>query len=155
MILRSGIRHLYHLAHLYGIQMAYYDVNHHRQQASEESLLAVLRSLGAPVASLQDVPSAWRERQQVLWRRAIEPVIVAWNGESFPVEIRLPLSAADANLKCHLKLESGEELRWKWHGPIRYDHDFRHPTPIAQSVLPFKGEGGSPPGTSRRCTPAS
>jgi len=46
----------------------------------------------------------------------IEPVVVAWNGESLPVEIRLPLSASDANLKCHLKLETGKHLRWDWHG---------------------------------------
>jgi len=112
----SGVRFLHQLARLYGVQTAYYDVNHHRQQASEESLLAVLRSLGAPVASVQDVPSAWRERQQVLWQRVIEPVVVAWNGESLPVDIRLPLSASDGNLKCHLKLESSEQLRWEWHG---------------------------------------
>ena len=112
----SGVRFLHQLARLYGVQTAYYDVNHHRQQASEESLLAILRSLGAPVASVQDVPSAWRERQQVLWQRVIEPVVVAWNGESLPVDIRLPLSASDGNLKCHLKLESSEQLRWEWHG---------------------------------------
>jgi 4-alpha-glucanotransferase len=112
----SRIRLLYQLGQLYGVQTAYYDVFHCRQQASVESLLAVLRSLGAPVASLQDVPSAWRERQQVLWQRVIEPVIVAWNGELLPAKIRLPLSASDANLKCHLKLQSSEELRWEWHG---------------------------------------
>ncbi|MFC1967880.1 4-alpha-glucanotransferase [Chloroflexota bacterium] len=112
----SSIRFLHRLARLYGVQTAYYDVNHHRQQASEESLLAVLGSLGAPVASLQDVPSAWRERQQVLSQRVIEPVIVARNGEPLLVEIRLPLSVADANLDCHLNLETGEHLRWEWHG---------------------------------------
>jgi 4-alpha-glucanotransferase len=62
----SSARFLHQLARLYGVQTAYYDVNHHRQQASQESLLAVLRSLGAPVANLQDLPSAWRQRQQVL-----------------------------------------------------------------------------------------
>ena len=112
----SGIRSLHQLARLYGVQTAYYDVNHHRQQATEESLLAVLRSLGASVADLQDVPSAWRERQQVLWQRLIEPVVVAWNGEPLPVEIRLPLSAADVNLNCHLDLETGEHQRWEWYG---------------------------------------
>lgn len=110
------VKHLHQLARLYSIQTAYYDVNHHRQRASEESLLVVLRSLGAPVASLQDVPSAWRERQQELWQRVIEPVIVAWNGIPFLVEIRLPPSMADANLTCHLNLESGEQLQWEWYG---------------------------------------
>ncbi|MFB0559563.1 MAG: 4-alpha-glucanotransferase [Dehalococcoidales bacterium] len=112
----SSDRFLHQLARLYGVQMAYYDMNHHRQQASEESLLAVLRSLGAPVASLQDVLSAWRERQQALWQQMIEPVVVAWNGEPLPVEIHLPLSVAETNLNCYLNLESGEHLRWDWHG---------------------------------------
>jgi len=111
----SSVRFLRQLARLYGVQTAYYDVNHHWQQASEESLLAVLCSLGAPVANLQDVPSACRERQQVLWQRAIEPVIVASSGEPAQVEVHLPLSAADANLDCHLKLETGEQMRWEWH----------------------------------------
>jgi 4-alpha-glucanotransferase len=112
----SSVRFLHQLARLYDVQTAYYDVNHHRQEASEESLLAVLRSLGAPVASLRDVPLAWRELQQALWRRVIEPVVVAWNGESLPMEVHLPLNASEANLKCHLKLETGKHLRWEWHG---------------------------------------
>ncbi|MDY6893497.1 MAG: 4-alpha-glucanotransferase [Chloroflexota bacterium] len=112
----SSVRFLHQLARLYSIQTAYYDVNHHRQQASEESLLAALRSLGAPLVNLQDVPSAWRERQQVVWQKVIEPVIVAWNGEAVPVEVRLPRSAADANLNCHLDLETGEEMKWEWRG---------------------------------------
>ena len=112
----SSVRFLHQLARLYSIQTAYYDVNHHRQQASDESLLAALRSLGAPLVNLQDVPSAWRERQQVVWQKVIEPVIVAWNGEAVPVEVRLPRSAADANLNCHLDLETGEEMKWEWRG---------------------------------------
>jgi len=107
---------LHQLARLYGVQTSYYDVNHRQQHTSEESLLAILHSLGAPVASLQDVPSAWRERRQVLWQQVIEPVIVAWDGEPLPMKIRLPLCEADANLKCHLTLETDEELRWEWHG---------------------------------------
>jgi len=110
----SGIRFLHCLARLYGVQTAYYDVFHCRQQASAESLLAVLRSLGAPIATLQDAPSAWRERQQALWQHPLEPVVVAWNNEPSLAEVRLPCSAADATLNCHLKLETGEELRWEW-----------------------------------------
>jgi len=110
------MRLLYQLGQFYGIQTAYYDVFHRRQQVSAESLLVILRSLGAPVATLQDAPSAWRECQQVLWQRVVEPVIVAWNGEPLPVQIRLPLSASDTDLNCHLSLESGEHLQWQWHG---------------------------------------
>ncbi|MFC2048423.1 4-alpha-glucanotransferase [Chloroflexota bacterium] len=112
----SNIRFLYYLARLYGVQTAYYDVKHHRQQASNESLLAVLRSLGAPVATLQDVPSAWRERQQAVWQRVIEPISVFRNGESTPLEIHLPLDEAELNIDCHINLETVEHLQWEWHG---------------------------------------
>ena len=111
-----SVRSLHQLARLYSVQTAYYDVSHHRQQASEESLLAVLHSLGAPVATLQDVSSAWRERQQVLWQHPLEPVVVARNNEPFLAEVRLPLSEANATLSYHLKLETGKVLRYEWRG---------------------------------------
>ena len=44
----AGTGFLNKLARLYGVQTAYYDVHHRRRQASPESLLAILRSLGAP-----------------------------------------------------------------------------------------------------------
>jgi len=113
MSLPSGIRFLHHLAYLYGVQMAYYDVCHHRQQASTESLVAALRSLGAPIASLQDVHAAWRERREALWQRLLEPVIVAWDVELPLIQVRLPSTIAEALLNCHLKLETGEEQNWE------------------------------------------
>jgi 4-alpha-glucanotransferase len=116
MNLRSSLRFLHRLARLYGIQPAYYDMERHRHQASVEALLLVLRSLGAPVASLQDVPSAWRERWQAVWQRPLEPVAVAWDGEPLLVEVRLPSNIADSALNCQLRLESGERRQWEWHG---------------------------------------
>ncbi|MFC2041260.1 4-alpha-glucanotransferase [Chloroflexota bacterium] len=112
----SNVRLVHRLAHLYGVQTAYYDVFHRRQQAPVESLLAVLRSLGAPITTFQDIPSACRERQQALWQRPLEPVVVAWDSEPSLVEVRLPLSDANATANCHLNLETGEELQWEWHG---------------------------------------
>ena len=47
----SGISFLNRLARLYGLQTAYDDVHNQRQQASTESLLALLKSLGAPIAN--------------------------------------------------------------------------------------------------------
>lgn len=112
----TGIRLLYPLARLHGVQTAYYDAHHLRKQASTESLLAVLHSLGAPMATLQDARSAWREQQQRLWQRPLEPVLVAWDNKPLLASIRLPLDTAEATLSCHLKLETGEELRWEWRG---------------------------------------
>ena len=112
----SGSSFLNQLARLYGVQTAYYDVYHHRQQASTESLLAILRSLGAPIATLQDVPMAHRERRQAMWQRLLEPVTVAWDGEPAVIKIRLPSIIAEALLKCHLKLETNEQQSWEWPG---------------------------------------
>jgi len=116
MSLASGIRLLHHLARLYGIQTAYYDVNHQRKQASVDSLVAVLRSLGAHMASLRDAPSAWRQRRQALWQQLLEPVVIAWEGTPPLIQLRLPAGLAQATLSGHLKLETGEEESWQWPG---------------------------------------
>ncbi len=112
----SGTRLLHQLAHLYGVQTAYYDVSHHRQQAPAESLLEMLHALGAPLANLQGVPTAWREQRLARWQRMLEPVSVAWEDEPSSINIRLPSSMADARFNLHLKLESGETQRWQYPG---------------------------------------
>ena len=109
----SDIRFLNQLACLYGVQIAYYDVHRHRRQASTESLLAVLRTLGAPIATLQDVPLAWRERRQSMWQRCLEPITVAWDGGPVVVQVRLTSVITEAVLNCQLKLESGEQRSWE------------------------------------------
>jgi 4-alpha-glucanotransferase len=111
-----NIRLLHRLARQYGIQTAYYDVNHRRQQAPLESLTAVLQSLGAPITTPGDIHSAWRERHQALWQRLMEPVILAWDTEPPAIKINLKLTSSQARLNCNLKLESGEEHRWQYHG---------------------------------------
>jgi 4-alpha-glucanotransferase len=101
------------LARLYGVQTAYYDIDDRRQQAPVEALLAMLRALGAPIDSLRDVPQALRERRQALWRRPLEPVIVAWDGGPASLEVRLPQSL-DSPLIGHLALEDGNRQRYEW-----------------------------------------
>jgi len=110
------LRLAYQLAQLYGVQTVYHDVFHRRRQASGEALLAVLQALGAPVATLQDVPSVWREQQEVRFKRPLEPVTVAWDGEPPIVQLRLPSATAETTLSGHLTLESGEQKSWEWHG---------------------------------------
>jgi 4-alpha-glucanotransferase len=83
-------------------------VHHRRRQASVESLLGALKALGAPVASLNDIPSALRERRQSLLQRIIEPVIVAWDGGPPVVTVRFPAKAADDKITGRLELETGE-----------------------------------------------
>ncbi len=106
--------YLYQLARLYHVQTAYYDMAHHRHQASVDGLLAVIRALGAPVASLDDVASALRERKQALRQRMLEPVTVVW-GRKYPlIKVCLPVKLADYSLNGYLELESGERQIFKW-----------------------------------------
>lgn len=101
------------LARLHGVQTAYYDVSGSRKEASPESLLRVLRALGAPVETLRDVPAALRERRQATWQRGIEPVIVAWEGGPAEVRLSLPVQRVSGSLACELKLEGGEVKSWR------------------------------------------
>ena len=84
------MRLLHQLARLWGVQTVYYDVFHHQQRASKDALLAILQALGAPISTPRHIPSAYRDRQQALWQRPIEPVIVAWEGKLPVIELRLP-----------------------------------------------------------------
>lgn len=108
----ARIRGLHQLAHLHGVQTAYYDSSRQRRQAGPEALLLVLRSLGAPLERFEDVPAALRERRRSLWDRGLPPVAIAWDGIPTALELRLPASAARGRAKCRLRLDGGEEREW-------------------------------------------
>ncbi len=95
------------LARLYGIQTAYYGIGRKRTEASPESLLATLRALGAPLETFRDVPAALRQRQQDLWRRPAEPVVVVWDGAPGELELRVPVNRKGSRLAWRLELEDG------------------------------------------------
>lgn len=99
---------LHELAHLHGVQTAYYNVLHQRQPASVDTLLTILKALGVPLERLGDVPSALRERRKELWQCPLEPVTVAWNGNLSSLSLRLPASLAEVTLAYHLTMENGE-----------------------------------------------
>jgi len=105
---------LYQLARLYDVQTAYYDVAHKRQRTSADSLLAVLQALGAPVASMNEVASALRERSQALWQRVLEPVTVVWGRENPLIKACLPVNLIGYSLNGELELESGERRVFRW-----------------------------------------
>lgn len=103
------------LARMYGVQTAFYDVDRRRQKASPEGLLAVLRSLGATAESFADVQKASQERRQEFWCSPLEPVTVAWRGETTSVVLRVPASKAQGSARCDLTLETGERRQWDCH----------------------------------------
>lgn len=101
---------LQNLARLYNLQTAYIDGLGQMRQAPPESILSALKSLGAPVVSLDDVPGALRARHQALWQRAIEPVAVAWQEQPLKLKLRLPRRLAQASVTGEIILEDGERL---------------------------------------------
>src|SRR5262249_1302850 len=100
-------RKLAELAKLYGVQTSYKDMRKQRQEASVESVLLVLRALGAPVERMGDVSAALRKRNDELKERLLEPVTLAWDGQLKVSDVHLP-----ANSKPTLILENGETMAW-------------------------------------------
>ncbi len=103
---------LQNLARAYGVETDYRDNNGRRQEASAEALLAVVRALGSPVSSVEDIPGARRERRESYWRQPLEPVAVAWDGTPAEIELHVPSEKGSGVLQCHLMLETGEVRRW-------------------------------------------
>jgi 4-alpha-glucanotransferase len=117
MVYPAELRLLHQLARLYRVQTAYSDVSHRRRRAPVAALLAVLKELGAHLENLRDVPSAWRQRRQELWRRPLEPVTVVRVGEPLLIKVRLPAALAGAALSGHLTLEDGQQREWRGADP--------------------------------------
>lgn len=104
------------LARMYGVQTAFYDVQHRRLEASAETLMAVLRALGAPIERMADAAPAVRSKRLAEWSRMAEPVAVAWDGNLPSLGLRIPLGrgASRRRIAARMILEGGEERSWGW-----------------------------------------
>jgi len=114
--MQASLDRLHLLAELYGIKTAYLDMNERLRPASTDSLLAVLKAMGAPVSTLQDVPSALREKRLQLWQRPLEPVTVFRNSGILTIDLRLPAGSADIPMTAALLMENGETKTLYWRG---------------------------------------
>src|SRR5262249_40497426 len=103
---------LHALADSYGVQKSYFDDQGKVISATPDALLAVLGVLGAPLQRPEEAADSLRARRQTIWRRAIEPVHVARDGCAVDVPLRLPATAASAQLTCRLSLDWGETKEW-------------------------------------------
>ncbi len=100
------------LARSCGVHVEYTDTSGNLQDASTESLLAVLRALGAEIDGPIDAARVLAERRLAAWRRAIEPVVVAWDGLAPAIEVRVPASLSSSTIACRLIPEVGEARSW-------------------------------------------
>src|SRR3954470_11582242 len=94
------------LAESYGVQTSYEDDRGRPREAAADSLVAVLRVLGAPLERLEESADALRARRQALWQRMLEPVLIAWDGLGGEALLRLPAQANGRTLSCQLHFES-------------------------------------------------
>jgi hypothetical protein len=107
----SSARPLRELAWSCGVQTTFRDTTGRRRSASVDSLLAVLAALGEPVGAPEHAAEALARRRAERAERLLEPVLLAWDGRSDGVEVRLPARAA-ARIRARLDLEGGEERSW-------------------------------------------
>jgi 4-alpha-glucanotransferase len=101
------------LARSYGVQLEYRDMSGRIKSASVDSLLAILKALGADLMSEADAPEALRERRLQRWRRGVDPVIVLWEEDGDgSIEIRIPEAIACAEFICRLESETDDAREW-------------------------------------------
>lgn len=99
------------LAREWGVQTSYVDAEGTRRSAHDEALLGALRARGAPVESMKDVRAALKQRERTLAGRAIEPVVVAWDGRMREVPVRFARTGRLA--RCTLTTEDGDRRVWE------------------------------------------
>ncbi len=84
------------------------------RHASEEALIAVLRSLGAAVNNSMDIPSAQKLKHLQDWQYVCPPVMVFWEGSPPFIHLKLPAYLLGAALPATFVLESGEVREFLW-----------------------------------------
>lgn len=99
------------LAELHGVLTSYRDVQDRLVEATPDALVAVLRALGAPIDDPGQAEDAIRARVRSRWERPLPPVAATFDG-GVVLPHRLPEAAARGVVRCHLRLESGEEHAW-------------------------------------------
>jgi 4-alpha-glucanotransferase len=104
----APLKPLRELARHYGVQTSYVDLAGDRRVASPESLVAVLRSLGAPLDSPVDAPSALVRAQRATRECPIDPVIVRNPCPSLSLHFHPHRNDAPARVRVRVEFENGD-----------------------------------------------
>jgi hypothetical protein len=127
---------LQELAQSFGIQLEYRSMSGELQAASTESLLAILKVLGAEITTEDDAPKALREHRLARIQRGIEPVVVLWEEEGDgSVEVRIASTPGQVEIQCRLAMDQNFESIYRLCCPraitaLRWNalsSRFRHP----------------------------
>ena len=95
-----------------GVQSWYSDTQGRRHDASAETLVAVLRSLGAPVHDRRDL-AALHEFVEAERIRPVDPVVVAQVGQPVELDIRTPAVGGAERVVVHVRPDGGDPLRFE------------------------------------------
>jgi len=95
-----------------GVQTWFWDTRGHRHDADPDALVAVLRSLGAPI----EAPDELGELRRFVGTqrsRTVEPVVVALHGGPIELDVRVPAVGGPERVVVHLAPEEGSPLRFE------------------------------------------
>ncbi|HUV12475.1 MAG TPA: 4-alpha-glucanotransferase, partial [Acidobacteriota bacterium] len=107
---------LHELAQLYQVETSFFDGLGILREPQPDVLLAVLKSLGAEIENLDEVPAEVRRRRRELLTRFADPVSVSWDGQAVTIPVQFSESDAADWLRLRIGLESGAEKRWELRG---------------------------------------
>jgi 4-alpha-glucanotransferase len=101
---------LHALATALGVQREWRAADGSRQVVSDETVLALVRLLGAEVGAIDDAPEALRAYEVARAETLIEPVVVQWGDTELVVDVRAP--AGIGALRMTLDAEDGTTTTW-------------------------------------------
>jgi 4-alpha-glucanotransferase len=96
------------LAEAYGIQAAYGGEDGTSHRADEDTVVAILQALGAPLGSPAHAAAALTARREQKARRHLEPVLVHRAGRSGSTTLTLPRAVHPRQVWCTIELEDGQ-----------------------------------------------
>jgi 4-alpha-glucanotransferase len=112
-VTRDSVRALRALAKAHGVQRRWRAAGGEPQVVGDETLLAVVRLLGAPVERVDDAPDALRAFEAEQAATVVEPVLVQWgNRTSLAFDVRRPADSDPSDLHVLLDEEDGTKREW-------------------------------------------
>jgi len=91
-----------------GIQSSYLDTSGKRQHAAPETLAAILQLWEINALTSKEIHDALTEFELNRWRKIVNPVIVAWNGETTKIELLIPAASEKHSAEGRIRLEDGQ-----------------------------------------------
>jgi len=95
-----------------GIETHFTDAWGNPAEVSEPDQLRMLQALGFDTSDEQQAALQLQQRQLLHWAEPLDPVSVQTQGESYQVQVRLPLAQVYDTLQFVIKTEQGELIRF-------------------------------------------